>query len=422
MRGPRSNERGSALVEVAIVIPVLLLLVCGSVALTDALVLKLKLVEALRYALWESTVFKPPAKIEAEVSTRFADLRSPAALHSRGTGLVLYPLARNLAFRAQVDTTSAAVALGGASRFARTGERWDRFIDALAGAVDRAVDPATKAMGFNSNGLALARVSLDANADRRSLVAGGGEVPASPALRRFHLTAPLYSQEPMRLVFDTWKAWPKPAPYTFSSAGTAVNTDPARTYPEVEKQVSAQVSRIAFLGAQRIPGVDQLRGVASVLLRAGVTRTLAGGALPDVFSTDRMDDPRTTRGPITILPPERSVESWVPHLCEIAGAEVPCPTQRAGDVTSSGGTRSLDDDHSVGGGIDRTRYTVPYRIRTAYWNHYGGMDRELESPRLVPVDPRIAADNAYVRTYRCRGHFFGGAQRAQSARSFGDCR
>jgi hypothetical protein len=50
------------------------------------------------------------------------------------------------------------------------------------------------------------------------------------------------------------------------------------------------------------------------------------------------------------------------------------------------------------------------------------MDRELESARLDAVDPRIAAENEYVKTYRCRGHFFGGSQKAQTANAFGGCK
>ncbi|HYY52552.1 MAG TPA: TadE/TadG family type IV pilus assembly protein [Myxococcales bacterium] len=413
-----AEEKGSALVEAAIVIPVLLLLICGSVAMTDALVLKLKLAEALRYALWETTVFKGPTKIETDVRSKFADLRSPSAVRSQATGLVLYSYARNLSFRTQVETTTAEVALGGSAKFAKSGEPWDRFVDALGGALDEAVGPATRAMGFNTHGLALARVAVEANATGRSVIAG--ELRALSPLRRWHLQAPLPSQRPMQLVFDTWKAWPKPATYTSSGAGTDVSIAPSRTYPEVERQVSAQVGRIAFFGARRIPGFDELRGFASGLLHAGVTRTLAGGTLPDVFSTDRMDG--TGRGPITILPPERAAESWVPHRCEIAGADVPCPTQRAGDVTSAGAPRYLDGDSSIGDRVDRARYTVPYRIRTTYWARYGGMDRELESARLDAVDPRIAAENEYVKTYRCRGHFFGGSQKAQTANAFGGCK
>src|SRR5437660_3862663 len=153
--------------------------------------------------------------------------------------------------------------------------------------------------GFNTHGVSVARVALEAHADGHSVIAG--ELWPRSGLRRFRLQAPLESQGPMQLVFDTWKAWPKPAAYTPSDAGTDVRIAPARTYPEVEKQVSAQVRQIAFFGARRIPGSDDLRAFASGLLRAGVTRTLAGGTLPDIFSTDRMDDRGSTRGPITIL-------------------------------------------------------------------------------------------------------------------------
>ena len=415
-----TGESGSALVEAAIVIPVLLLLVCGSVALTDALVLKLKLAEALRYALWESTLFKAPAKIEAEVRARFADLRSPSAVRSQSTGLVLYPHAN--------DRLKDVATANGTPTSLRTSRSYPSSARSLptsspdcnSDAVTRTVDPATRTMGFNTHGLALARIALEANAAGRSAVVNRGEVPAAPPLRRFRLRAPLASQRPMQLVFDTWKAWPKPAAYTSSDAGTDVRIAPARTYPEVERQVSAQVRRMAFLGARRIPGFDDLRAFASRLVRAGATRMLAGGTLPDIFSTGRMDGP--DRGPITILPPERAAESWVPHRCEIAGADVPCPTQRAGDVTSAGAPRYLEGGHTIGDRVDRTRYTVPYRIRTTYWSRYGGMDRELDSALLDPVDPRIAAENGYVRTYRCRGHFFGGSQKAQTASGFGGCR
>lgn len=67
----RNGERGSALVETAIVAPCLLLLVYGSIALTDVLLLKLEAAEALRYALWETTVFKTPEQIAAELGQRF---------------------------------------------------------------------------------------------------------------------------------------------------------------------------------------------------------------------------------------------------------------------------------------------------------------------------------------------------------------
>src|ERR1700704_6442083 len=99
------EEQGSALVEAAILIPVLVLILYWSGALTDVLVLKLKASEAARYALFETPGWKDPAQIRQEVQKRFADLRSPASISIQSTGLLLYPKASDLAWRAEVDTT-----------------------------------------------------------------------------------------------------------------------------------------------------------------------------------------------------------------------------------------------------------------------------------------------------------------------------
>ena len=67
-------QDGSALVEAAILFPCLLLVLFWSMALTEVLVLKLKASEAARFALWETTVWKSPARIQRQVQQRFADL------------------------------------------------------------------------------------------------------------------------------------------------------------------------------------------------------------------------------------------------------------------------------------------------------------------------------------------------------------
>ena len=124
----------------------------------------------------------------------------------------------------------------------------------------------------------------------------------------------------------------------------------------------------------------------------------------------------------TIRPPERDGPAWVPRRCQIAGKDVPCPTQRAGDVTTAGDSpKLLDDDQGVGDRVDRTRYTVPYRINTPWWREPGGVDHELDSRRIAPVKPAIATENAYVKSYRCRGHFFAGSRAAQRAGVHGSC-
>src|SRR5215470_10710512 len=160
MRARRTSERGSALVEAAIVLPCLVLIVYWSAALTDVLVLKLKAAEALRYALWESSVFKPPRQIDLEVQERFADLKSPRRVSVQHTGLLLHPWARDLTWRAEVDTSSAAAGLGGASWLPPPVGPWERFADAAGGVLTRSVDAAAATMRFNTHGLALARVFL----------------------------------------------------------------------------------------------------------------------------------------------------------------------------------------------------------------------------------------------------------------------
>jgi len=403
MRRPRASENGSALVEAAIVLPCLLALICWSAALTDVLVLKLKAAEALRYALWESTVFKSPRQIDLDVRQRFADLRSPRRVNLEHTGLWLYPRARDLSWRADVDLTSMETSLGGAP--------------------GTSPDAAARTMRFNTHGSALARVTLArAQEDPLSPIPRGADLPG-PSMRSLDFQAPLPSQRPMQLVFDSWKAWPKPAPYTFTAADVDPAISPSRTYPEVERQVSAQVRAIAFSGASRIPWFRELGRLFARTFRPGFTEALAGGTLPEIFSAGRMDERGSNRGPITILPPERDGPAWVPHRCEVAGKDVPCPTQRAGDVTTAGDApRFIDGEHGIGDGTDRTRYTVPYRINTAWWRQPGGVDRELGSSRIAPVKAGLAKENAYVKSYRCRGHFFGGSRAAQRAGDYGSCR
>ncbi len=424
MRPGSCGQSGSALAEAAILFPLLVLAIWWSAAVTDVLLLKLKAAEAARFALWESTVFRSPAQIEADVARRFSDLASPRDVGRRHTALLLFPSASDLRWRADVDMTSAEVSLGGTAQPADGGGPWSAFAGALAGALPRGVDAAFRAMKLDTHGVALVRVSVDGRQPAASpILRGGGDLEAPRSLRELSLQAPIASHRPLRLVFDAWKAWPRPAAHAPAGGGADIGTDPARTYPEVERQVSAQLERIAFPGAGRIPGFAELSGLGSRLLRSGVSRTVAGGTLPDVFSVQPMDDRGAGPGPVTILPPERAAESWVPHRCEIAGAEVDCPTRRIGDVTTAGaGASAVDEDQVLGDGADLPRYTLPYRIRSRWWKRYGGMDLTLRSPQLEPVPRELSDGNAYVQTYRCRGHFFLGSRTAQSAPPLGSCR
>ena len=409
------DQHGSALVEAAIVFPCLVLIIYWSAAMTDVMVLKLKAAEATRFSLWETTVFRSPEEIDGDVQARFADLRSPAAIQLSYTGLLLYPLASNLQWKAMVDTTSEKVTMGN-TRPQPASNPLQKFIALIAGAVSGTVDGEMARERFNVNGKATARVTLAhaVHDEQASPILRGGDLPGlrggndlghSSSLSDFSFQTPLPSEKPMQLIFDTWKAWPKPAQYTRDGGSTNVAVSPMETYPVVEQQVSSQVDKIAFFGLSQQPWFNTVKNVVNKITGSGVSQAMLGGTLPEIFSSERMDGPR--KGPITILPPERPDAAFVPGRC--TGG--PCPTQRLGDLTSSSSSpRFLDKLDTMGEGVDRSRYTLPYRINTVYWHDSGGTDYpNAMGSSLVNPKKQITEQNEYVRTYQCRGHYFAGS-------------
>jgi hypothetical protein len=217
----------------------------------------------------------------------------------------------------------------------------------------------------------------------------------------------------MQIVFDTWKAWPKPLAYTMSGADTSVATDPRMTYPVVERQVEAQVDKIAFFGMKQLSWFQTIDDIGNSVLHSSITSTILGGDLPDIFSTARMDDPQR-RGPVTILPQGPPDASFVPNLCDQPnGGTGSCSVQRVGDVrsASNSGRRPLDGDHAFTPGEDGTRYTVPYKINTPYWRQSGGADADdWRGTYTSPLPSSLATRNAYVIAWECRGHYFAGSR------------
>ena len=425
MAARRKGERGSAMVEAAIIFPCLVLILYWSAALTDVMVLKLKASEALRYTLWEMTVFKAPTQINTEVRQKFVDLRSPKTINVSYTGLLMYPLARDMLWSATVDNTTNKGGIGG-NRVPPQGNGWlDKILNLVQNALSSVVDANLRLWKFNLNGEATAIVTLvHARHDEQASpilkggdllgLKGGNDLDHPKSMTNFTFRAPLPSQRPMRLIFDTWKAWPKPQAYTLDGAPTDVNTSPARTYPAVEEQVARQVDRIAFFGLNNVPFITTIRNIFNVIMRGPISEYIVGGRLPDVISSERMDGPK--RGPMTILPPDRdpSDPSWVPNQCDRNGSSVPCPTNRLGDDTSTRNTPVIRaNNDSMGDGVDRSRYTIPYRINTQYWTESGGTDQKAEGRNLRTVAANLASNNDYVKTWQCRGHYFAGSIKAQ---------
>jgi hypothetical protein len=411
-RRRRARERGSALTEAAIVIPTLVLLIYWSAAITDVLVLKLKGQEAARFALWETTVFRDPAQINADIAARFADLRSPASENRAFTGLMMYPQASSIVWSAQVNPKAAKVGLGGTTRLPNEPGIMG-FLNQIVNFLSRSVDTALARQQFNVYGYAEARATLVRASHQGSAILNGGDLVGArggndldhpQSMANFTFQTPLPGERPMRLVYDSWRAWPKPAAYTSNGAKTNTAVSPLQTYPTVEEQVSTQVDKIAFFGLNRIGLFNSIKLVLLRLTSSGVVQTLMGGQLPELFSARRMEDPTFPKaGPLTILPVELPPEPWA------AGRTQP-GVQRMGDkFSSSTSIVSSDGAKELSAGVDRSRYTLPYRINSDYWTADGGTNNNLLGKSTRAFNAQLKTQNEYVKSFACRGHYFAGA-------------
>jgi len=393
-----SGQSGSALVEAAILFPCLVLILFWSIALTDVLILKLKASEAARFALWETTAWKSAHQIDQELRNRFPDLRSPAGIELATTGLLTYPRSSSLQWTSEVDTAAAEVKLAGERvPFSGGPGILGSFLSAATRWMAGGVQAAMRDERFNTWGVASARARLvHAGRDGSRVLAGGdltgrrggNDFGAPHAIAELALAAPAQGQRPLQLVFDTWKAWPRPAPFSPAGAPTDLAAAPQDTTVQVEKQVAARMGEIAFFGMRRQPWFGALDSVTSHILGNPVAGALLGGHLPRIFSTSRMDS--AERGPVTILPQGM---------------------QRAGDVVSEGQKRLTGLD-AFTEAEDGTRSTVPHAINTRYWISSGGAESG-SIPSLLPLPARLSTGNPYVQAWSCRGRHFAGSIAAQ---------
>src|SRR6267143_1120441 len=171
------GQSGSALVEAAILFPVLILVLYWSVALTDVLSLKLKASEAARFALWETTAWKSASRIDHEVRQRFGDLRSAASIDRAATALLLFPRSSSLRWGAQVDVAADEVMLAGnRARFEGGPGILGAFLGAASGWMAGGVQAALRAERFNTFGVASARARLVHAGRAGSTILAGGDL------------------------------------------------------------------------------------------------------------------------------------------------------------------------------------------------------------------------------------------------------
>ena len=412
------RERGSALVEAAIIIPILVILLYWAIGMTDILVLRTKASEAARFALWENTVFRTPNEISQDVTARFRDLKSPLGIDLPYTGLMLYPQSQHMRWAANVNPNQR-VSIGGQVKLGGGTGLIDKFLQLVLGAVSKSVDGATRYFQFNTNGEASVSVSLVRASHIGSAIFGGGEIlpgasfEHSGAMQNFAFTSPVRGANPMRLVFDTWKAWPKPKQYQrIRGAPTDTKIDPMKTYTAVEDQVSAQVGQIAFYGLKQAGFITKIDDFMTKVRSSGVAKLLFGGTIPSIIGTDRMDGPG--RGPITIRPVEAPDVGFCPVYRPTNGDQP--GSYRLGELASYSArvytpyprTAMIDQE-------DPGRWTVPYKMNSQYFSQSGGNDQDVANIARKAVPAKLSQNNEYVKTYKCRGHYFLGSQRAGEA-------
>jgi len=362
-------------------------------------------------------------------------MKSAASVNSANTGLLMYPQSSQIGWQTNINPSAAIVDMAGPITLPTTGQGFiDDLVNIALNSFVSSVNGAVRRQQYDISGSASATVTLARSSHAGSVILNGGDFAGHAAgggqdlgvpntIANFSFQTPFASERPMRLVYDSWKAWPKPAMYTTTNQTPGALQDPSvspsNTYPVVESMVSNQVNKIAFFGMGQSSFLNDINRIMNTILSSGFTQTVLGGNLPNIFGTDPMDhslgdvtsgehtgNVSFSRGPITILPVAAPDVSFAP------GAGL--MTNRMGDMGSSNTSVFHNDDMSdMGAGADSSRYTVPYRINTQYWKNDGGTGSNTMGSSVGSAPAALTTNNKYVAAYSCRGHYFAGATNAQ---------
>ncbi len=389
MRRPFSrlrDEEGTAITEMAIMLPALLIIFFWCLFFTDISLVRLKVLEATRMAVWETTVFRSPSAIKSDVEARFQDLRSSdtdKTTKPKGF-MTLNDVKVNVSVQSNLEHPFVGQADFGDKGGAAT---------KVVGSINKGLDWILNYMGMNTKARAKATVSISVQND---LIPKNLHI-LDNRIDDDVLTRPLVFKSQGGIVFDTWKAWPHRASGTTSNAGN--ETDVYRSYPVAEKYVADKVKNIAFFGLNKVSIFDTAAKVVDKL----------GMPVPWLVSSFQADH----EGPIAMLPAAPISESWVPgHGMK---------PYKAGQLTfnnyAKAGPGTFDTPAQ---GVDRARPTLPYKIASAKWSMSGGSGGNILGAVTGSCNGGYCktelssgdAENAYYQSYQCRGHFYEGMTNA----------
>lgn len=363
------RQRGSALTELAIISPLLVLVLLWSIAFTDMWVVKLKAQEATRFALWHIAAMQSPGDAQSEVARRYAKLHGderPDGTNTHvGTGLMTFPgtSGKNVTIASTASVVATQLVNAhyqpppGTGWFGRLLSVVQRFLGNAAAAL---LQPALRAFRFNLNGTAQTQVTLTA---QQALFHTSGKplfgVDFTPVAQLADFKAPGGQQQ---LTFDTWKAWPSPYHGQWDGKWqkpqvSDISLSPTNGYEAVERNVAGQIGSglpaMTYGGLQNVP----LLGTLNSILQRVVCGPLN---IPCLMNGSTQRDPE--KGPIAINP-----------------------------VTQ----------------LREGRYTVPYLLKSQYFNAEPGPNNGYSpSKSNVPGYNK----NAYSDTYACRGNYYEGSR------------
>ncbi len=379
-----ADESGSAITEMAIFAPLVVMLMLYSIYFTDVLQVRLKSLEISRFVAWEKTVFRDSGAIVADAEERFQNLRS----YDREPGQPNYLLGvRDVDITITLEDDLPVNMAGDSPPF-----RFADQVNSVLGFMDNAQTFVAELANLPTAGKARSEVTIAAsNAIVPDAVLQNIQIQADELQTPFTFTTEHF------IIYDTWKAWPN---HNNQAGFTNSQEDVMNTYEVAEQLVAAQIDGLAFAESllTKIPGVHYLYDAIGY-----VDGYLADWGLPPLL--DKRHSYHEHPGPVTMRPASNDVENF-------------SPSHGRDDATRLGhlfGAERFNDTTPLPY-VDRSRYSIPFRPNTGHWEDGGGAIRieglNVGSPGdggyAVREMPDKLQENAYSRTWDCRGHYYEG--------------
>jgi len=385
----RDSEQGTALTELAILVPIFVIVFMWAQFFVDLGLVKLKAEEASRFALWEMTVQQPTGGTISSVRDRFRDLASPqTAEFQRSQPIGTHSFTGPVTIDVQMSDRLGEP-FGGRIPQPEGGGIIGQVMGWIARFAGQVADSMLRRFGLDTN--TSARVDGVAMTVPNRIFPGFSFLPylvRDPGPPR---TVTVRAASP-RMMVDSWKAWASkynPSGNDLRNIETSVYESYGSSFPGddglPERVVSARVRAAAFFG------------LGQTLGNVGRAFTYVGFRNP--LSTDThagSTNSRDQSGPITMLPGKvdrraNSVASGRPvkrYGAEFSHRDTPTPVER----------------RTVGmSGEDHFRFTVPGIIHSTEWSGSGGTPaRSL---------PTYQTRNPYTMMYDCRDGFYMGSIR-----------